>query len=140
MMHGDTYVVSAGTREEPLTLGTQRALVSWELQSAGTTCQGIKMDDGDLLCVQRMEHNLAQMLNNSGPRLPLPGHCKHLLLSDLQSRSRTVRRAALDTTAAKLRSLTRRPGCFFQPQGPYQPLEPTEHGTQLGSRDEPEPL
>ena len=44
---------------------TQRA---WALQSTGTTCQGIKMDGGDLLCVvQRMEHNLAQMLSDSHP-------------------------------------------------------------------------
>lgn len=43
--------------------GDPAGLVSWALQSTGTTCQDIKMDGRDLLCVQRMEHNLAQMLS-----------------------------------------------------------------------------
>ena len=47
--------------------GDPAGLVNWELQSAGSTCQGIKMDGGDLHSGQRMEHNLAQMLNDSGP-------------------------------------------------------------------------
>lgn len=45
--------------------GVHRDLVSWVLQLTATTCQDIKMDGKDLLCVQRMDHNLAQMLKDS---------------------------------------------------------------------------
>lgn len=47
--------------------GDKAVPVSWALQSTGSTCQDIKMDGGDLLCVQRIGHNLAQMLSDSCP-------------------------------------------------------------------------
>lgn len=60
--------------------------VSWALQSSGTTCQDIKMDGRDLLRVQRMEHNLAQMLSDSCPTdglvscLQGAGGCRHFVI------------------------------------------------------------
>ncbi len=44
-------------RRDAADIGDTAGSVSWALQSTSTTCQDIKMDGRDLLCVLRMEHN-----------------------------------------------------------------------------------